>query len=86
MILVIFGWIAIGYGSFCLACSIALVAFCAACTVSDGIRRRRADRAWAAGAAWRMHVLDVQAMLRDRDAAADFEEWADELCRGEPSP
>ena len=31
------------------------------------IRKRRRDRAWAAGAAWQLHVADVKERLRIRD-------------------
>lgn len=76
------------YGSVCVAMAAVLLAAAVAVRVARKVRKRRADRAWAASAAWRMHVLAVREWARDREGltGADFEEWAQELCREEPAP
>ena len=86
--MIVLFWIVAIYGS----AVVGLVAIGAGIWIADAItarvRRRRAERAWAAGAAWTMHVLDVQALFRDRDGItlADFDAWAEELSSEEPAP
>ena len=81
MIVLIAIWIAVAYGSAVAALITIGIAIWIADAITARVRRRRAERAWAAGAAWTMHVLDVQALFRDRDGItlADFDAWAEEL-------
>ena len=64
--MIVLFWIVALYGSAYAALAVIILTLAIGHVIASKIRHRRLDREWAAGVAWRLHVLEVRDQLRIR--------------------